>query len=31
MINIGIFRIALNAVEENSRNMSLKIYNFSAM
>ena len=31
MITSGTFRTALKAVEKNSKNMSLKIYNFSAM
>jgi hypothetical protein len=31
MVNTGTFRTALKAVEKDSENISLKIYNFSAM
>ena len=31
IINTVTFRTALKAVEKNSKNMSLKIYNFSTM
>jgi hypothetical protein len=31
LVKAGTFRTALKAVEKNSKNMSLKIYNFSTM
>jgi hypothetical protein len=31
MVNAEIFRTALKGVENDSKNMSLKIYNFSTM